>query len=77
MSNEISGNQGEIKSSIDGNQDDSLESSNQQQLMVEQQTNQHQIDGVSFSLSTLQALMPGSAGMLSIPSIQQACLFNY
>uniref|UniRef100_A0A915LY84 Homeobox domain-containing protein n=1 Tax=Meloidogyne javanica TaxID=6303 RepID=A0A915LY84_MELJA len=45
MSNGISGNQGEIKSSIDGNQDDSLESSNQQQLMVEQQTNQHQIDG--------------------------------
>uniref|UniRef100_A0A914NLS5 Homeobox domain-containing protein n=1 Tax=Meloidogyne incognita TaxID=6306 RepID=A0A914NLS5_MELIC len=39
--------------------------------MVEQQANQHQIDGVSFSLSTLQALMPGSAGMLSIPSIQQ------
>ncbi|KAL7073364.1 hypothetical protein ACQ4LE_007273 [Meloidogyne hapla] len=77
MSNEISVNQEEMKNSIDGNQD-SLESSNHQQLTIEQQTNQHihsqqqhQIDGVSFSLSTLQALMPGSAGMLSIPSIQQ------
>uniref|UniRef100_A0A1I8B5B3 Homeobox domain-containing protein n=1 Tax=Meloidogyne hapla TaxID=6305 RepID=A0A1I8B5B3_MELHA len=51
MSNEISVNQEEMKNSIDGNQD-SLESSNHQQLTIEQQTNQHihsqqqhQIDG--------------------------------
>jgi hypothetical protein len=65
--------------SMDQSQD-SIESNNQQQITIEQQQainhQQHQIDGVSFSLSTLQALMPGSAtGMLSIPNIQQAIFF--
>ncbi|KAF7637249.1 Homeobox domain-containing protein [Meloidogyne graminicola] len=67
----------ELKGNVNCSQ---IESSNQQ-INIEQQTNQqqqqlinnnNQIDGVSFSLSTLQAaLMPGSAGMLSIPNIQQ------
>ena len=84
MSTEISDSQGEMKIIDQNCSQDSLESSSQQQITVEQQTNQQhsqhinhhhqqQIDGVSFSLSTLQAL--GSAGMLTIPSIQQASLF--